>query len=170
MSNQDDPIAHTANDDRAGRKMQDQEPGANASNLQFAMVRKAASSQPRGDLKSTALTSVSWNAMNPFGAKDLTALPATLSSAGPPVREALSATAQRGRRRTFGISPVFDSSKPERCGRRAALPGVRQDLCTPEKCFVGRCWGNEARLVTVSWRAPRDCKLIKGLDLIKIGS
>jgi len=36
--------------------------------------------QPRSDLKSTALTSVSRNAVSPFGAKDLTALAATLSS------------------------------------------------------------------------------------------
>jgi CheY-like chemotaxis protein len=46
------------------------------------------STQPRSDLKSTVLTSVSRNAMNPFGAKDLTALAATLSSvnrAGPPL-------------------------------------------------------------------------------------
>jgi DNA-binding NarL/FixJ family response regulator len=34
----------------------------------------------RSDLKSTVLTSVGRNAMNPFGAKDLTALAATLSS------------------------------------------------------------------------------------------
>jgi len=38
------------------------------------------STQRRSDLKSTVLTSVSRNAMNPFGAKDLTALAATLSS------------------------------------------------------------------------------------------
>jgi CheY-like chemotaxis protein len=38
------------------------------------------STQQRSDLKSTVLTSVSRNAMNPFGAKDLTALAATLSS------------------------------------------------------------------------------------------
>jgi CheY-like chemotaxis protein len=36
------------------------------------------STQPLSELKSTAPTSVSWNAMNPFGAKDLTALAATL--------------------------------------------------------------------------------------------
>jgi hypothetical protein len=42
--------------------------------------------------ESTA-TSVSWNAMNPFGGKDLTALAATLSPIGPPARKALIATA-----------------------------------------------------------------------------
>jgi len=51
------------------------------------------STQPRSDLKSTAPTSVSRNAMNPFGAKDLTALAATLSPVGPSAREALIATA-----------------------------------------------------------------------------
>src|SRR6266480_1367831 len=50
------------------------------------------SAQPRSDLKSTAPTSVSRNAMNPFGAKDLTALAATLSPVGPSAREALIAT------------------------------------------------------------------------------
>ena len=49
--------------------------------------------QPRSDLKSTVLTSVSRNAMNPFGAKDLTALAATLSPVGRAAREALIATA-----------------------------------------------------------------------------
>ena len=58
------------------------------------------STQLCSDLKSTVLTRVSRNAMNPFGAKDLTALAATLSSAGPSVREALTATAPRGKRRT----------------------------------------------------------------------
>jgi CheY-like chemotaxis protein len=51
------------------------------------------SAQPRGDLKSRALTSVRRNAMNPFGAKDLTALAATLSPVRPSAREGLIATA-----------------------------------------------------------------------------
>ena len=51
------------------------------------------STQLRGDLKSTAPTSVSRNAMNPFGAKDLTALAAMLSPVGPSAREAVIATA-----------------------------------------------------------------------------
>jgi ActR/RegA family two-component response regulator len=58
------------------------------------------STQPRSDLKSTAPTRVSWNAANPFGAKDLTALAATLLPAGPSAREALIATAPRGKART----------------------------------------------------------------------
>ncbi|MFL6603425.1 MAG: hypothetical protein ACJ8R9_19145 [Steroidobacteraceae bacterium] len=58
------------------------------------------STQPRSDMKSTVLTSVSRNAMNPYGAKDLTALAASLSSAGRSAREALTATALRGKRRT----------------------------------------------------------------------
>ena len=48
------------------------------------------STQPRSDLKSTAPTHVSRNAMNPFGAKDLRALAARFSPVGP---SALSATA-----------------------------------------------------------------------------
>jgi len=51
------------------------------------------STQLRSDLKSIAPTSVSRNAMNPFGAKDLTALAATLSPVGRAAREALIATA-----------------------------------------------------------------------------
>ena len=50
------------------------------------------STQPRSDLKFTAPTRVSRNAMNPFGAKDLTALAATLSPVRPSAREALIAT------------------------------------------------------------------------------
>ena len=48
--------------------------------------------QSPSDLKSTAPTSVSRNAMNPFGAKDLTALAAKLSPAGPSVRQIVSRT------------------------------------------------------------------------------
>jgi CheY-like chemotaxis protein len=48
--------------------------------------------QSRSDLKSTAPTRVSRNAPNPFGAKNLTALAATLSPAVPSAREALIAT------------------------------------------------------------------------------
>jgi CheY-like chemotaxis protein len=49
--------------------------------------------QPHRDLKSTAPTGIIPNAMNPFGAKDLTALAETLSPVGPSMREALIATA-----------------------------------------------------------------------------
>src|SRR5882762_7862062 len=51
------------------------------------------STQLRSDLKSTAPTNVSRSAMNPFGAKDLAALAATLSPVGRAAREALIATA-----------------------------------------------------------------------------
>ena len=51
------------------------------------------STQPRVDLKSSASTSVSRNTMSPFGAKDFTALAATLSPVGASAREALIATA-----------------------------------------------------------------------------
>src|SRR5882762_4007152 len=51
------------------------------------------STQLRSDLKSTAPTNVTRSAMNPFGAKDLAALAATLSPVGRAAREALIATA-----------------------------------------------------------------------------
>ena len=50
------------------------------------------STQPRNGLKSTAPTSVSRNAMNPFGAKDLAALEMTLSPVAATAREELIAT------------------------------------------------------------------------------
>ncbi len=51
------------------------------------------STQLSSDLKSTAPARVSRSAVNPFGAKDLTALGATLSPVGRGAREALIATA-----------------------------------------------------------------------------
>jgi len=57
------------------------------------------STQPRSDLMSIAPTRVSWNAANPFVAKDLTTLAAMLLPAGPFARGASNATAQRGRAR-----------------------------------------------------------------------
>lgn len=51
------------------------------------------SAQPHRDLKSTAPTGIVRNAMKPFGAEDLTALPGTLSPVGPSMHEALIATA-----------------------------------------------------------------------------
>jgi hypothetical protein len=51
------------------------------------------STQLRSDLKSIAPASVSRNAMNPFGAKEFTALAATLSPVGWAALEALIATA-----------------------------------------------------------------------------
>ena len=51
------------------------------------------STQPRSDLKFTPPARVSRNALNPFGAKDLTVLAATLSPVRPSAREALIATA-----------------------------------------------------------------------------
>src|ERR1700736_1010535 len=103
------------------------------------------STQPRCDLKSTVLTSVSRNAMNPFGAKDLTALAATLSSAGPCAREALTATAPRGKRRTRegwqdDLASVEGLAVPRRArdraesvnrARRPVLAGAHRDLREP---------------------------------------
>jgi CheY-like chemotaxis protein len=50
------------------------------------------STQPRSGLKSTTLTSASRNATNPFGANDLAAPTATLSTVAPSAREALVTT------------------------------------------------------------------------------
>jgi hypothetical protein len=51
------------------------------------------STQPLSDLKSTTPAIVSRNATNPFGAKDLTALAATLSPVAASARVALITTA-----------------------------------------------------------------------------
>ncbi len=51
------------------------------------------STQPLSDLKSTTPTIVGRNAMNPFGAKDLTALTATLSPVAPSARVTIITTA-----------------------------------------------------------------------------
>jgi hypothetical protein len=56
------------------------------------------STQPHRDLKSTAPTGIIRNAMNPFGAKDLTALAGTLSPVGSSVHETLIATAPHNER------------------------------------------------------------------------
>src|SRR3984893_12801542 len=104
------------------------------------------STQPRSDLKSTVLTSVSRNAMNPYGAKDLTALAATLSSAGPFAREALTATAPRGKRRTregwqddlasaegltVAMRRAGDQAESVNRARRPVLAGAHRDLREP---------------------------------------
>src|SRR3984893_9995040 len=107
------------------------------------------STQPRSDLKSTQLTGVIRNAMNPFGApfgaKDLTALAATLSSAGRRAREALTATAPRGKRRTRegwqddlasveGLTVARrarDRAESVNRARRPVLAGAHRDLREP---------------------------------------
>jgi CheY-like chemotaxis protein len=104
------------------------------------------STQLYSDLKSTVLTRVSRNAMNPFGAKDLTALAATLSSAGPSAREALTATAPRGKRRTrkgwqddlasaegliVALRRERDRAESVNRARRPLLAGAHRDLREP---------------------------------------
>jgi ActR/RegA family two-component response regulator len=104
------------------------------------------STQHRSDLKSTVLPSDSRNAMIPFGAKDLTALAATLSSAGPSAREALTATAPRGKRRiregwqddpasakglTVALRRARDRAESVNRARRPLLAGAHRDLCEP---------------------------------------
>ena len=104
------------------------------------------STQPASDLKSTVLTRVSRNAMNPLGAKDLTALAATLLSAGPSAREALTATAPRGKRRTregwkddlasaerftVALQRARDRAESVNRARRPLLAGAHRDLREP---------------------------------------
>jgi len=104
------------------------------------------STQPPSDLKSTVLTRVSRNAMNPLGAKDLTALAATLLSAGPSAREALTATAPRGKRRTregwkddlasaerftVALRRARDRAESVNRARRPLLAGAHRDLREP---------------------------------------
>jgi signal transduction histidine kinase len=102
--------------------------------------------QPRTDLKSTAPTHVSWNAMNPFGARDLTALAATLLPAGPSARKALIATAPRGKARTSegcqddlasveGLTAALrrarDRAEIVSRAKRPLLAGAHRDLREP---------------------------------------
>src|ERR1700730_18399008 len=108
------------------------------------------STQPRSDLKSTVLTSVSRNAMNPYGApygaKDLTALAGKLSSAGPSGREALTARTPRGKRRTregwqddlasaegltIALRRARDRAESVNRARRPFLAGAHRDLREP---------------------------------------
>jgi len=83
--------------------------------------------------------------MNPFGAKDLTALAATLSSARPRARETLTATAPRGKRRTRegwqddlasveGLTVARrarDRAESVNRARRPLLAGAHRDLREP---------------------------------------
>jgi ActR/RegA family two-component response regulator len=105
------------------------------------------SAQSPSDLKSTAPTSVGRNAMNAFGAKDLTALAAKLSPAGPSVREALISTAPRGEGCTSegcqddlaSVEEGFTVALRRACGRpeivsratRPLLAGAHRDLREP---------------------------------------
>jgi CheY-like chemotaxis protein len=110
------------------------------------------STQPRVDLKSSASTSVSRNAMSPFGAKDLTALAATapghfnaptstLKAAG-----LRSRTASRGKPRTgegcqddlesvegrtVALRRAHDRSETASRARRPLLAGAHRDLREP---------------------------------------
>jgi CheY-like chemotaxis protein len=82
------------------------------------------STQPRRDLKSTTPTGVIRNAMNPFGAKDLTALAGTLSPVGPSMREALIGTAPHYR-------PKFRKDLAEYVGAAPfAIDGIDAGVAT----------------------------------------
>ena len=70
------------------------------------------STQLRSDLKSTASASVSRTAMNPFGAKDLTALAATLSPIGRAAREAPTATAPYRQSESREVLAEYVSAAP----------------------------------------------------------
>jgi CheY-like chemotaxis protein len=102
--------------------------------------------QPRSDLKSTAPTRVCRNAMNPFGAKDLTALAASLSPVGPSAREALIARTSRGRTRTsegwqddlagvegltVALRRARDRAETVSRARQPLLAGAHRDLREP---------------------------------------
>jgi hypothetical protein len=99
--------------------------------------------QLRSDLKSTR---VSRNAMNPFGAKDLTALAASLSPLGPSAREALIARTSRGKARTsegwqddlasvegltVALRRARDRAETVSRARRPLLAGAHRDLREP---------------------------------------
>jgi len=104
------------------------------------------STQRRSDPKSTVLTSVCRNAMNPLGARDLTAMAAKLSSAGPFAREALTGAAPRGKRRTgeggqddlasvegltVALRQARDRADSANRARRPVLAGAHRDLREP---------------------------------------
>src|SRR3977135_60964 len=104
------------------------------------------STQPRSDLKSTAPTRVSRNAMNPFGAKDLTALAPWLSPVGPSAREALIARTSRAKARTsegwqddlasvegltVALRRARDRAETVSRARRPLLAGAHRDLREP---------------------------------------
>jgi CheY-like chemotaxis protein len=108
------------------------------------------STQPRSDLKSTAPTRVSRNAMNPFGAKDLTALAATLSPVGPSMREALIATA-------LHYQPEFREDLAEYVGAAPLATEVIDAAIAPEHfdapASALKAAGLRSR--TTSWGKPR---------------
>jgi ActR/RegA family two-component response regulator len=103
------------------------------------------STQPRSDLRSTASTRVSRNAMNPFGAEDLPALAASLSPVGPSARQALIATTSRGRAHSSegwqddlasveGLTTLRrarDRAETAGRARRPLLTGAHRDLREP---------------------------------------
>src|SRR5882724_9962480 len=102
--------------------------------------------QPRSDLKSTAPTRVSRIAVNPLGAKDLTALAASLSPVRPSAREALIARTSRGRARasegwqddlasveglTVALRRARDRAETVSRTRQPLLAGAHRDLREP---------------------------------------
>jgi ActR/RegA family two-component response regulator len=89
------------------------------------------STQPRSDLKSTVLTSVSRNAMNPFGGKDLTALAATLSSAGRSAREGWQDDLASAEGLTVSLRRARDRAESVNRARRPLLAGAHRDLREP---------------------------------------
>ncbi len=103
------------------------------------------STQPRSDLKSTAHTRVSRNAMNPFGAEDLPALAASLSPVGPSARQALIATTSWGKagtsegwqddlasvERLTALRRARDRAETASRARRPLLSGAHRDLREP---------------------------------------
>ena len=131
------------------------------------------STQPHRDLKSTESTRVIQNAMNPFGAKDLTALAGTLSPVGRTAREALIATApyrQSEFREDFaeyiGAAPlateVIDAAiAPEHFNAPAfalKAAGLRSRTAPRGKPRTSGCQDDLAsvEVLPITWRRARD--------------
>jgi CheY-like chemotaxis protein len=101
-------------------------------------------------LKSTASTGVIRNAMNPFGAKDLTALAGTLSPVGPSMREALIGTAPH-------CQPEFREDLAEYVGDAPLATEVIDAAIAPEhfNAPVSALKAARLRCRTAPWGKPR---------------
>ena len=131
------------------------------------------STQPRSDLRFTAPTRVSRNAMNPFAAKDLTALGATLSPVGPSARDALIATGpylQSEFREDFaeyicaaplatdGIDATIAAEQFSAPASALNAAGLRSRTAPRGKPRISGCQDDLAsvEVLPVTWRRARD--------------
>ena len=108
------------------------------------------STQLRSDLKSIAPTSVSRSVMNPFGAKDLTALAATLSPVGWAAREALIATAPYRQSESREDLAEYVCAAPWATDNAALAAG---HLKAPASALALKAAGLRSR--TAPWGKPR---------------